>query len=175
MITQTALKRPLILTLWMEDQAQQYFNELREQYFPPERNYLQAHMTLFHALPDEEETVAAIESFAARQKEFPVFAERIVSIGNGTAVKLYSKELSNFHLSLQHVFAGLLSAQDKQKLWPHVTIQNKVDKDIAKKTFEKVNTSFQPFEFTAFGIESYWYCGGPWQAIKKIKFGEGFC
>ncbi len=52
---------PLILTARMEPAAQERFTALRTAHFPPSRNYLSAHITLFHALPgDELETVQAI-------------------------------------------------------------------------------------------------------------------
>ena len=42
---------PLIVTLLVDDDAQQHFDALRSEHFPAERNYLRAHVTLFHALP----------------------------------------------------------------------------------------------------------------------------
>ncbi len=45
---------PLILTLKMDDRSQERFDRLRELYFPPERNYLSAHLTMFHKLTGEQ-------------------------------------------------------------------------------------------------------------------------
>ena len=42
---------PLILTLTLDEATQAYFNDLRRQHFPPNINYLAAHLTLFHHLP----------------------------------------------------------------------------------------------------------------------------
>lgn len=164
--------RPLVLSLWMDDAAQKYFNDLRRQYFPPERNYLQAHLTLFHALPDKQETFSVIECLTARQGRFSLLAERIVSLGNGTAIKVISNSLSKFHLELQQSFSVELTAQDRQKLWPHVTIQNKVDSEVAKSLFASLDGDFEPFLFNALGLELHRYCNGPWEEIKKVKFGE---
>jgi hypothetical protein len=47
--------QPLILTLRMDERSQERFDRLRETHFPPERNYLRAHLTLFHKLPGERE------------------------------------------------------------------------------------------------------------------------
>src|SRR6476469_7699644 len=47
--------RPLIVTLLLDDAAQQRFDALRTAHFPAERNHLAAHVTLFHALPGEQE------------------------------------------------------------------------------------------------------------------------
>jgi hypothetical protein len=40
-----------VVTLLLDDGAQRRFDRLREAYFPPERNHVAAHVTLFHALP----------------------------------------------------------------------------------------------------------------------------
>jgi hypothetical protein len=46
---------PLILTLRMDDLSQQGFNRLREEHFPKARNFIPAHLTLFHKLPGDRE------------------------------------------------------------------------------------------------------------------------
>ena len=46
---------PLILTLVLDAASQAFFDRLRRQHFPPERNVLDAHLTLFHALDGEQE------------------------------------------------------------------------------------------------------------------------
>ena len=48
--------QPFILTLQLDAESFARFNALRQQYFPPSRNYLEAHLTLFHALPAQNET-----------------------------------------------------------------------------------------------------------------------
>lgn len=47
--------QPLIVTLALDEQAQARFDALRSRHFPPDRNVLDAHVTLFHALPGEQE------------------------------------------------------------------------------------------------------------------------
>ena len=42
---------PLILTAELPEDLHARFTDLRTEHFPPERNYLEAHVTLFHALP----------------------------------------------------------------------------------------------------------------------------
>lgn len=56
--TETAL-RPLILTLVLDAQLFKALNALRVRHFPPERNVVPAHVTLFHALPSEHEAMIA--------------------------------------------------------------------------------------------------------------------
>jgi len=45
--------QPLILTAHIPDADLKPFNDLRQAHFPPERNFLQAHLTMFHRLPGE--------------------------------------------------------------------------------------------------------------------------
>ena len=48
------MKYPLILTLTLEQQAADFFTELRTEYFPKPINYPDGHLNLFHALPADE-------------------------------------------------------------------------------------------------------------------------
>jgi len=49
----------LILTLALDGEAFALFDRLRREHFPPERNVVPAHVTLFHALPGEERAAIA--------------------------------------------------------------------------------------------------------------------
>ena len=44
---------PFVLTLEMDGESFARFNELRQAHYPPERNLVPAHVTLFHRLPGE--------------------------------------------------------------------------------------------------------------------------
>ena len=71
------MPEPLIVTLLLEEAAQQRFDRLREQHFPPERNHLAAHVTLFHALPGEQlDAVRADLAAAADRPAFDVGRHR---------------------------------------------------------------------------------------------------
>lgn len=45
-------KMTAILTLHLDPTAQSRFEALRQRHYPPERNQIPAHLTLFHTLPD---------------------------------------------------------------------------------------------------------------------------
>ena len=47
---------PLILSLKLDQASFDALEVLRQQYFPRARNFLSAHVTLFHQLPGEQET-----------------------------------------------------------------------------------------------------------------------
>ena len=63
---------PLILTLQLDERSFAFFGAQRRRYFPLERNFIPAHLTLFHALPGEhlpsiEHDIAA---WTSRQQPF---------------------------------------------------------------------------------------------------------
>ena len=57
---------PLIVTALLDEVAQERFDRLRREHFPPERNQLDAHLTLFHRLPDDPEVDRALAVEARR-------------------------------------------------------------------------------------------------------------
>jgi len=163
---------PLILSVWMEASAQRYFNELRKQYFPPERNFIDAHLTFFHALPNSDAVLNDIIDAAGNQHRFSAQVSGVVSLGNGTALKVESPELKSLHLQLQRKWLTLLTVQDKQGLWPHITIQNKVAPESAHSLQLQLSNDFQPFEFEVIGLEVWKYMGGPWELLERVEFNK---
>lgn len=168
---QTILSNPFILTLAIEDTASQFFNEQRSLYFPPDRNFLQAHLTLFHYLPlSATELIRQLETIAADRPSFTIQVTDVVSLGKGTAYKLESKDMQALHKNLQQLWKPLLKPQDLQKLWPHITVQNKVTPQQAKDLLQQLQPSFQPFSFQATGLSLWEYLNGPWRFVKTVNF-----
>jgi 2'-5' RNA ligase len=164
---------PFILTLAIEEEAQTFFNQLRQQYFPPDKNFLAAHLTLFHYLPlTADELMAQLQSAVATQSRFLIQVTDVVSIGKGVAYKLETKELQALHRQLQQLWKPLLKPQDLQKLWPHITVQNKVTPQEAAATLPELKNGFQPFTFGATGLSLWEYLGGPWRWVATLNFSE---
>ncbi|RYF80913.1 MAG: 2'-5' RNA ligase family protein, partial [Chitinophagaceae bacterium] len=114
---------PLILTLSLNEEAFLFFDRLRKQHFPTERNFLSAHLTLFHHLPSNETKILKdILLQTTIQSAFPLTVTDVVSIGLGVAFKIESQPLVNLHKQLQQKWQDWLIPQDKQKLWPHITV-----------------------------------------------------
>jgi uncharacterized membrane protein len=92
---------PLIVTLLLEEAVQQRFDRLREQHFPPERNFLAAHVTLFHALPGEQlDAVRADLAESADRPAFDVAVTGVRFLGRGVAYSLASSELAALRAGL---------------------------------------------------------------------------
>nr|WP_295922254.1 2'-5' RNA ligase family protein [uncultured Dyadobacter sp.] len=164
------MSQPLVATLSIAPAAQEYFDDLRMQHFPKERNYLNAHLTLFNALPDEPWVFEAMQIVTAEQAVFEVRADQIISLGGGTAFKTVSPELTLLHRNLQTRYQEILTNQDKQKRNFHITVQNKVDASVAKRLQGELISTFEPFCFTADGVHLWRYLGGPWEFIRTCRF-----
>ncbi len=170
LVTEQLIRKPLVATLAITASAQNYFNQLRREHFPAERNYLDAHLTLFHALPDEPWIVEDIQKLAQNQQQFDVTAQNIVSLGNGTAFKIVSPELPSLHQKLQKKWFASLTNLDRQKRNFHITIQNKVESELAKRLQAELMPGFEPFNFQVLGIQLWRYHNGPWEYLMKIDF-----
>lgn len=164
--------RPLILTLTLDGASFALLDRLRRQHFPPERNLVPAHLTLFHALPGEHATLIRREltGVCGRHKPFPIEATGLRSLGHGVAVAFSSPELVQLRQALAREWRDWLTAQDSAKIAPHVTVQNKVGADIARKTHRELEAEFQPFKARAEGLHLWRYLGGPWQLEKAFRF-----
>jgi hypothetical protein len=103
-----------VLTLRLDARSQAHFEALRQRYFPPVRNRIAAHLTLFHTLPDIREVDEVLEREAGDLPAFPVAVTGLRSLGKGVAYKLASGVLGGLHARLAAEFAEHLTTQDRQ-------------------------------------------------------------
>lgn len=163
---------PIIVSTLFGRQDQAWLDGLRRQHFPPERNQLDAHLTLFHHLPPSAEAelkhrlVEATRGLRAPQAR----AAGLMSLGRGVAVRIESPGLTAIRDELAHGFAGLLTPQDAGGWRPHVTIQNKVAPSIAKLLIATLGRDFTPQPVEIAGLAAWWYRGGPWELISRHMF-----
>jgi hypothetical protein len=162
---------PLIVTITLDAAAHHYFTSLRNQHFPAHCNYLEAHLTMFHHLPSDDPAVDAALQRSSQVNPFSLEVTGVKNIGNGTAFIAVSPVLSGMHAGLQKAFTPFLISQDKQKLWPHITVQNKVTAFKAKQTTDILLKDFKPFTVQAVGIDTWLYLKGPWQHHRHYAFG----
>ena len=161
---------PLILTLALDPEAQSNFEALRQLHFPPERNQIPAHLTLFHQLPGSESTRASIESIAARHPVFDLEVAGLRSLGRGVAYTLASPALAQLHRELSTTFATELIPQDRQPFHPHIVIQNKTTPEAARALFTQLQRDFNPITIQALGLDLWLYLSGPWQHLATYSF-----
>ena len=168
---------PLILTLLLDAAATRWFDALRTAHFPPERLLVGAHVTLFHALPGEaeREIVAAVAERAANTAPFAVAVQGLRSLGRGVAFALASEDAQCLRARLAARFASRLTPQDRARWRPHVTVQNKVAPDTARRTLAAVAALPPPASIRAEAIAVWRYCGGPWQPVAELRFAPQPC
>jgi hypothetical protein len=146
-------------------------DQLRRAHFPPERNQLAAHVTLFHALPPSVENELR-DALAAEVKAKPIAArlEGLMDLGRGTALRIESPGMVALWQRLAERFHGMLTPQDEHVPRFHVTIQNKVAPSEAKMLQRQLATSIEPRDFAFAGLALHRYRGGPWEFVKRWSF-----
>ena len=162
---------PLIVSLLLGEEAQARFDRLREEHFPPERNHLRAHVTLFHALPGEHvDAVRADLAAAADREAFDVAVTGLRFLGRGVAYTLESAELRTVRAGLAAAWEPWLTPQDRQRHAPHVTVQNKVQPAVARALYDRLLGGFVPHRVRARGLGLWRYLGGPWAPVAELPF-----
>ena len=156
----------------MDDESQERFDRLREAHFPRERNYLSAHLTLFHHLPGDREGEIAEEIQEACRGQAPIAlrASGLLFMGRGVAYKLEAPQLVALRKRLARTWEPFLTRQDQQGLRPHVTVQNKVPPEKARALHAQLEASFSPFEVRGEGLLLWRYLGGPWERVGEHPF-----
>jgi 2'-5' RNA ligase len=164
--------RPLILTAKMEARAFHRFQALRERHFPPERNQVPAHITLFHHLPGTEVApiVDRLKSLARGTAAPQVEVAGVRSLGRGVAYDLRSPALVDLRAELAHAWHSLLIPQDRAGFRPHVTVQNKAAARDARLLFAMLSLEFEPWSFRAEGFQLWRYLDGPWEPVSETRF-----
>ena len=175
-----AAQRAMIVTAWAEEQDMRIFHEMRRRFFPGHRNYLSAHITLFHHLkPGLREPAVQLARdtdwsriFALDDRgRFGVEVQGVMGLGKGTAYRLEAEPLIKLRTPFKNAFTGKLTPQDERP-WkrPHVTVQNKVDKDVAKRLERHLAARFKPCTLHIKGLCFYRYDYGPWALLEQVRF-----
>jgi hypothetical protein len=163
---------PLVVTAELPPEIQALADRLRREHYPPERNQLPAHVTLFHALPPwcEDELRDALGALARAYVRPRARLEGVMPLGSGTALRLTSPGILEVRAKLAERFHGLLTAQDNHPPRLHVTIQNKVSPREAKALQAALAATLEPRDFAFAGLAMHAYRGGPWELLKRSPF-----
>ena len=156
-----------IISAELDERSFAVLNQLRRAHFAPGRNYVDAHLTLFHHLPLE--LVLKTELLIPKEP-IDVQLTRPFFMGAGTAIEVESEKLRELRTQLANTFSSHLTAQDRRLKRFHVTVQNKVDPKNAKQFFEQFKSVWVPMEGKVTGLLFWEYLGGPWKLVKSEKF-----
>jgi 2'-5' RNA ligase superfamily len=163
---------PLVLTLMLDPDTQAWLDALRRAHFPPERNLVPAHITLFHALPGAEfDSVRAAlveECRGAAWSGVRIGPPRF--LGRGVALNASAAAVAAVRTRLAARWREWLSPQDRQGWRPHATVQNKVGAEQARALHAALVASLPVREGRAEGLLLWRYRGGPWEPAGRFAF-----
>jgi len=166
-----AKRPPLLVTAELPPDVLAWADALRKAHYPPERNRLRAHVTLFHALPPSiEDELREVLGDLARAAPPLAQITGLMKLGTGTAIAVNSPDMYALHGQIAERLHGLLTRQDQDDLRLHITIQNKVPLAEARALQAELAPRIEPraFRFPAFGL--YAWEDGLWRPIRTIPF-----
>ena len=162
---------PIIVTAMLGASDFAWADGLRRAHYPPERNRVPAHITLFHHLPPGVAQELREQLKAESRTKAP--GARIAGLrhlGNGVAYQVDSPGLEAIRERLADHFTGLLTPADQAPWRPHITIQNKVAPKVAKALLAELQASFVPRPLRIAGLASWWYRAGAWEYLSEHRF-----
>jgi len=167
-----AMSGPLIVTALLAGADQAWFDRLRTAHYPPERNHLAAHLTLFHAVPPmlEAELRRRLAALAAELAPPRADVVGVMNLGGGVAFRIASDDLDSIRAELADAFRGALTQQDSHGWRPHITVQNKVTAAEARALGEALERSFAVRPLRLMGLAYDHYAGGPWRPGRRYPF-----
>ncbi|WP_435011439.1 2'-5' RNA ligase family protein [Tundrisphaera lichenicola] len=158
-----------VATARLDDETSSHLNLLRRRYFPSHRNFIDAHLTLFHALSPDAVTLLGRAAAETDRRAFEVVLPGPIPLGRGVAIRVESARLVSLRGDLARPLTDL-SAQDRQPYRPHVTVQNKVTAEEASACLAELRRDWLPRVARVEGMDLWEYLGGPWQHHSRIDF-----
>lgn len=168
------MAQPFILTAALPTDLQAFAEGLRRANFPPERNHLHAHVTLFHAFAPSlrDELLTLLPRIAGEFAPPEGAVKGVMDLGKGTAIALDAPQLLSLRALIAAHFHGSLTEQDLHEPRPHITIQNKVTKEAARSLQASIGPMLAPWmakgRFAFPALELWLYCGGPWERVRAF-------
>lgn len=169
-----------VLTLRTDKAHHDRMTALRQRYFPPRINKLDAHLTLFHALPDgrlDSHILPTIRAVAAQTAPFEIHASKPIRLKHGIAVSVSGeqggKQAQDVHRALLSEWAGqrFLSQQDAGGFRAHYTIMNKVDdENQVAEAFDEVTAGWKGDWGVVDGLSMWQYVKGWWRWQEDFEF-----
>ena len=159
-----AEKPPFLITLGFDPATFDRLEGLRQLYFPPERNQVPAHLTLFHQLPggERDEVDATLTRVAAGHPPVDLRFGGVKSTGRGIMVTTLAPGLTPIRGELAKAFDRHLTPQDRQPFHPHVMVMNKAERDEVELVLEELQATWSPWTGMGDRLILWRYLGGPW-------------
>lgn len=166
------MSNPFIVTAKLPPDIQGWAEGLRRAHYPPSRNHLHAHVTLFHSFAPSllDELKDYLPRITAEFAPPQARIKGVMDLGKGTAISLDAPQLLALRQITADHFHGSLTAQDLYEPRPHITIQNKVTKEEARALQAGLASELEPRVFRFPALELHLYKGGPWELVKACPF-----
>lgn len=163
---------PFIVTAELPPDVLAWADALRHTHFPPERNHLAAHVTLFHALaPSLRDELKPLLIEIARNTRPPeARVNGLMNLGRGTALAIDCPAMLQLRGALAERFHGALTAQDQHVPQFHITIQNKVAPEVARTLQSELASVPIARDFRFAGLGLHLYCGPHWETVALWPF-----
>ena len=165
---------PLLITAELPGGVLEWADALRRAHYPPDRNRLRAHVTLFHGLPPSaEDEIRRVLADLAKAPPPQARITGLMKLDGGTALAVESPETVTLHGEIAARLHGLVPLHDAQALRLHITIQNKVPLQDARALQAQLGPTIaaRSFRFKAFGL--YGWDEGLWNPLREFPFRGG--
>jgi hypothetical protein len=160
---------PFVLTVSIEENAFDFFNALRKIYFP-QGSAIDSNLTLFQLLPNEPAVIDTVETISKQFHTLLMQVNKPSFTGSGVAYKIECRELEQLHQNLQQQWGAFLIPQDKEKLQPHITIQDQVSEGEAQELLQFLNENFGAFAVQGTGLQLWEYHNGQSRLFRQFDF-----
>ena len=167
-----ALSAPFIVTAELPGHIYAWADALRAKHYPPERNKLAAHVTLFHAFAPSlrEELHRTLGRLASDYARPAASIAGLMPLGTGTALAIRSPAMLAIREAIAEHFHGALTAQDSHAPRLHITIQNKVTSGVATALQRELAATLEQRDFAFIGLGLHLYRETHWDSVGKWPF-----
>jgi hypothetical protein len=163
---------PFIVTAELPPDLFAWADRLRRAHYPPHRNKLAAHVTLFHSFAPSlrDELRGVLGQMAGEYAPPGAWLGGIMKLGGGTALAIESSGMLEIREQIADHFHGALTAQDSHAPRLHITIQNKVSGQEARSLQNTLADVLQPRKFAFSGLGLHIYRETHWEALGRWSF-----
>lgn len=165
------MSAPIIVTALFGPADFAWLDGLRRRYYPPGRNRVPAHLTLFHQLPPSIEPELR-HRLLMETRNVPAPLARVIGLerlDGGVAFRIESAGLAECRVALAEAFHGLLIPQDRH--WhAHVTIQNKANRREAVEAYDALASDFSVRPLAIVGLAAWFYRDGAWERLAQFRY-----
>jgi hypothetical protein len=162
---------PLLIVAELPADVFAWADALRRAHYPPERNRLGAHVTLFHGLPPSAagEAVGLLGEMCRRPPP-EARVSGLMDLGGGTAFAIESPAMVALHAEMAERLHGVIQQKDARPLRLHITIQNKVAREQARALQAALGNAPDGPGFRFRGLGLYGWTGRLWQRTRVFPF-----